>query len=124
MLYRNRFIDKTYNFVVARRRARTEATTERVLGFMITNFNAISCETSSALEMMLDWCHSFSNVSLQPKAVLKQLLEGVPVEIVVQVDMGRRSEVPGRCVCMHVLQGATVCGWPVLGVANYWGAGK
>jgi hypothetical protein len=47
---------------------------------MITNFNAISCETSSALEMLLDWCHSFTKVSLQPKAVLKQLLEGVPLK--------------------------------------------
>ena len=43
---------------------------------MITNFNALSLESSTSLEMMLDWSHSYSTLVQAPKDLLQKLLAG------------------------------------------------
>jgi hypothetical protein len=77
VLYRNRFVRRTLDFAGARRRARREARrSTQPLGFMITNFNALSHESATALEMTLDWLYSFDKVAKRPASLLAQLLEG------------------------------------------------
>ena len=76
VVLRNRFIARAGAFAAARRRGRTvAASTDKVLGYMITNFNALSCESSSALEMLLDWFHSYTSVAAQPALLLDRLVE-------------------------------------------------
>jgi hypothetical protein len=75
---RHRFIKRTVDFVGARRagRAARARADDQPLGFMITNFNVLSLESASALELQLDWSHAFARVASRPAALLATLLGG------------------------------------------------
>ena len=103
VVHRGRFIRRTLDFARARAQGTCLAADsgQRVLGYMVTSFNSMTKETSNALEMTLDWFHSFSRVTCLPDALLAKLLAGALGAVATRVY----SSVELLCSCVHACSG-------------------
>jgi hypothetical protein len=72
VIHRNRFIVGTKRIGYARKAQRAG----RLLGYMVTNFNHVSFEHRSTLEMMLDWFDSYTRIAAAPGALMDTLVRG------------------------------------------------
>lgn len=50
---------------------------EPLMGYMITNFNEITFEDGSVLEMCLDWFDAYTALSSLPESYILRLLKGL-----------------------------------------------
>jgi hypothetical protein len=73
VIHRNRFVSCTRELS----RARRNPPTELLMGYMITNFNEITFEDGSVLEMCLDWFDAYTALKAIPDSYLLALLKGL-----------------------------------------------